>query len=285
MALKNFIRNISFLCNVSLKKEYKTLSNVLDGVISELLALKKPYIYDIDTTLKILCEEQKSIVRFGDGEFSLIEGIDIPFQSSSKELSYRLTEVLSSNNLSICIGIPLSLFEVPLQKTHNYYFWRDNGSRFRMLLEKYIHPECRYYPAELTLLINNQEQAKQLDDYFKKIRKIWNNKDIHLIHGKRIFDSLKFDIFDNAKSVTHQIAPSKNAFTEYDNILNEALKVDKNKLIIAILGPTATILAYDLALKGYQALDLGHIAKSYDWYKKGKNLYQKIDSDNFFKPD
>ena len=35
------------------------------------------------------------------------------------------------------------------------------------------------------------------------------------------------------------------------------------------LGPTATILAYDLAKAGYQALDIGHVDVEYEWFKMG----------------
>jgi glycosyltransferase family protein len=292
MGLKKFIKNISFLCQVSLKKEYLALkqcrevSDILDSVISELCDIKRPYIHDVNTTLKILSESQKSIARFGDGEFMLIEGKDIPFQKYSLELSNRLKEVLSSQNSKICIAIPLCLYESSKERiSHNWHFWRYFGSRFRMLLNKYIHPEQPYYPTEVSLLSTYSTKSENFDDYFNSIRQIWQDRDIHLIHGKGIFDNFEFDIFDNARTVTYQEAPSKNAFEEYNIILNEVLKVDNTKLIIAILGPTATILAYDLALKGYQALDLGHIAKSYDWWKRGKNLYQKSDNDNFFKPD
>ena len=45
-------------------------------------------------------------------------------------------------------------------------------------------------------------------------------------------------------------------------ILNEI--IDKAKLICITAGPTATVLAYDLAKLGYQAVDVGHLAKAYD---------------------
>lgn len=60
--------------------------------------------------------------------------------------------------------------------------------------------------------------------------------------------------------------PKAHAFEHYNEILNEARKESKDKLFIVILGPTATILAYDLAKSGYQALDMGHLAKDYDWF-------------------
>ena len=70
----------------------------------------------------------------------------------------------------------------------------------------------------------------------------------------------------------------------YDNLLTNAKKIDKDRLVIIILGPTATVMAYDLAKLGYQALDFGHIAKDYDFYtKKVKHDSETIS--NFLKPD
>ena len=43
----------------------------------------------------------------------------------------------------------------------------------------------------------------------------------------------------------------------------------KEKLFILALGPTATVLAYDLATFGFQALDLGHIDIEYEWFLMG----------------
>ena len=40
-------------------------------------------------------------------------------------------------------------------------------------------------------------------------------------------------------------------------------------MILLALGPTATILAYDLSVMGYQAIDIGHIDVEYEWFKLG----------------
>ena len=44
------------------------------------------------------------------------------------------------------------------------------------------------------------------------------------------------------------------------------------------LGPTATVLAYDLAKEGYQAIDIGHIDIEYEWYLKNVDKKEKIDN-------
>lgn len=63
----------------------------------------------------------------------------------------------------------------------------------------------------------------------------------------------------------------------------EAKKIDKNRIICIILGPTATVLAYDLAKEGYQALDLGHIVKAYNFYKTNgdRNVFLIMKFRNF----
>ena len=123
-----------------------------------------------------------------------------------------------------------------------------------------------------------------LDKYYSTVKKIWDNRKIVLVHGEKIFNELEYNIFENAHSIQHVVAPSINAFEKYDSVLKEILKFDKDCLIVIILGPTATVLAYDLSIHGYQALDFGHIAKDYDFYKK-KILKTEENLNKFLQPD
>lgn len=43
-------------------------------------------------------------------------------------------------------------------------------------------------------------------------------------------------------------------------------KQDKSKLILIALGPTATVLSFDLSVNEYTALDIGHIDIEYEWF-------------------
>ena len=56
---------------------------------------------------------------------------------------------------------------------------------------------------------------------------------------------------------------NKETFWE---LFAQAKKTNKNRLILIALGHTATVLAYDLALEGYQALDIGHLDIEYEWF-------------------
>lgn len=78
------------------------------------------------------------------------------------------------------------------------------------------------------------------------------------------------DLMTNTRSLLRIICPSQNAWDKYDTILNTVLKkVTKDSLICISLGQCATVLAYDLAKVGYQALDIGHIDNEYEWYLRG----------------
>lgn len=78
------------------------------------------------------------------------------------------------------------------------------------------------------------------------------------------------ELFDNINSFTTIDIPSRNAFSEYNRILNDCKKYDHNVLFFISAGPTATVLAYDLTKLGYQALDLGHLPNCYLQFKGGK---------------
>jgi len=98
-------------------------------------------------------------------------------------------------------------------------------------------------------------------------RMIWQEKDILIIEGTGSRLGYKNDLFGNAKSVRRILCPPENAFQKYDEILELSVKHAKGKLVLLALGMTATVLAFDLAKKGFRTIDLGHIDIEYEWYR------------------
>lgn len=78
------------------------------------------------------------------------------------------------------------------------------------------------------------------------------------------------DLFDNASDIQRILCPAEHAFDHYDEILAKAMEQDKNRLVLIALGATATVLSYDLANAGFQALDIGHIDLEYEWMLAGQ---------------
>lgn len=245
---------------------------------------RKIKIYSIENTLEYLTTHNVSFCRFGDGELELIAGKSISFQQANEKLSYRLQEVLSSQDKNIIIGLPYALFT---GKSHLLEivsdFWYLHGEKYRDIIFQYYHPNQQYYAAEMTLPVAMYKEY-DLDKYFKQLRSLWENKKIALIYGEGILHKFKFNIFDNASTTYHIVAPSKNAFKSYTTILQQVQKLEKDTLLLIILGPTATVLAYDLAHMGYRALDIGHVAKAYDWYMTKMRVPTNLPS-SFFNPD
>lgn len=291
--MSKIFSNIKYLFSHNLKQDkqlgYAELDDLIDNLkydlYDELADLKIPHIMDIHQTLEHLLATEESIVRFGDGELNLMYGDGIALQEYSPEISRRLTEVFCSRQKNLMVAIPYVCYhsKAGLTEVHRH-FWYRTGPHYRKLMKKYIDYDQIYGAAEVSLGSSYQKDF-DCGSYFSQFRKIWQDKDIVVVCGKTVFDKIRHNIFDNAQSVEYQYAPSVNAFSSYDEILSRALTIPKEKLVISILGPTAKILTYDLACRGYRALDFGHIAKSYDWFVKNIRMETMKDAANFFSPD
>ena len=109
------------------------------------------------------------------------------------------------------------------------------------------------------------KKGNESEELFAEIKKIWENKDILIVEGKYSRLGVGNNLFCNAKSIKRILCPNKNAFNYYDRIYKETYKY-KDRLVLVALGPTATVLVYDLYKKGVRALDLGHLDLEYEWY-------------------
>lgn len=114
------------------------------------------------------------------------------------------------------------------------------------------------------------KSAKTVEVKIKQLKRIWENQEILIIEGEHTKLGINNDFFANAKGLKRIICPAKNAFSKYDEIMNAAKAIGKDKLILIALGPTATVLAYDLAKAGFWAVDVGHIDIEYSWFLEGK---------------
>lgn len=240
-----------------------------------------PKVEDVDTTLRLIKDEGKSIARFGDGEFSAIAGrVRHKFQSEIDEkLAARLREVLESDEPNLLIGIAnnygcLDAYTDQAKREIRRYMQRVVRAEHLSLLS----PEKVYYDAYVTrpyiMYVDNMTDAPA--SRFEKIRDIWSGRECLVVEGAQTKVGEGNDLLDNAKSVEKIIGPAENAFNEYDRILSECLKQPKDRLFLLALGPTATVLAYDLCRAGYQAIDIGHLDLEYEWFLRGEGIRVEV---------
>ena len=103
--------------------------------------------------------------------------------------------------------------------------------------------------------------------WFRDMKAIWEDRDIVFIEGEKSRLGIGNDLFDNVRSIHRILCPPCNAFSRIDDIIAEALKQSKDVLFLIALGPTATVLAYDLFKSRYQAIDIGHVDIEYEWWR------------------
>ena len=284
-------RNLKYLCVNYLKREMNNKGKLLseefiDNFLYDLELsnqLKNPKIENIENTIEEIINTNKSCIRFGDGEFQLLFGNSIPFQKVSEKLKNHLYTVLTNQNNNMITCIPSCLFYPKTEYTEfSLTFWRNNGYKWRKFLRESLDLNKIYYSAEITI-VTGLYKKYNYDKYFERIKKIWDKKNIAIICGENVFKDIQHNIFDNSESIEYLYIPSQNAYNNYENILEKAKQIDKNKLILAICGPTATVLCFDLEKEGYRAIDIGHIAKTYDWFIK--NIDSQKNAEKFFGAD
>ena len=77
------------------------------------------------------------------------------------------------------------------------------------------------------------------------------------------------DIANKSTVALNFINKAENAFNQYTKILEEYKKQPKDHIFLIALGPTATVLSYDLSNLGFRAFDIGHIDICYEWFLRG----------------
>lgn len=238
---------------------------------NELVREQCPKIIDVDKTVEILEKEKKCLARLGDGEFELMCGRKrADFQDIDEKLAERLKEVLNSaiDNLIVAIADNygrLDKYTDDAAKDIRSYLSKSVRKDHMRLLDK----NKQYYDAYLSRPYILYRDKKNAGKRFANIKKIWNDADILLVEGQYTRFGVGNDLLSNAASVSRILVPNKNAFAKYNEVLPIVRKHGKNRLILAVLGPTATVLAYDLSREGYWILDIGQLDVEYEWYLRG----------------
>lgn len=241
------------------------------------LALKKierayPDVKTTSETLSDIISQNKSLARFGDGELMLILGIGLGSKEDGNEyqafdvlLQKRLREILlagSSDKVSVAI-LPFSL-EYDDNKSDI-----DVVSYWHKFLLKYYNSFSSCFSTKQYSNTLVSRKAGFCENHLSSIKSLWGGRKVLFVVGLEshfFFDNV---LFDNIVEYEILYGPGKSAFSQYDELLGKICEYDKNWLIFLSLGPTATVLAYDLAQRGYQALDLGHLPNCYrQWQGK-----------------
>lgn len=230
---------------------------------------KKPVVMDSNLTLEYILKNKCSIARYGDGELSLMEGRNIKFQSYSQNLAKRLKEVKTTNKCLVCIPniFNKKSLNSKLITKEEYVFWKRAKLVFGGFWNKYFSKQEKLGDAFLSRFYIRYKDKSTIGEYIEKLKTLWNNQNVIIVEGETSQIGVGNDILNNAKSIRRIICPNINAFDCYDEILNAIKKhYKKDDIVLLALGPTATVLAYDLSNIDIWALDMGHFDIEYEWF-------------------
>ncbi len=234
-----------------------------------------PKIEPEEETIRKIVEEGMSLCRFGDGEFSIMANkARSSFQEFDIELSRKLQEVLKSDVPKLLVGIAnnygslANYTAVSAQAIREYMTYS-----VRAFHNKLLDPNRVYSNAYLTRFyaIYKDSHTDAPRKRLANLRRIWDQRNVIIIEGAQTRLGVQNDLFDNAGSIKRILAPAKNSFSRYDEVFQAALEfAKKDTLFLLALGPSATVLAHDLTIKGHQAIDVGHIDLEYEWMLAGR---------------
>ena len=212
-----------------------------------------PQVASIDETIRIIIEDQCSVSRFGHGEMLLTNpDKEIAVQNGNLLLAHRLKEIARR-------------------------FWRTHFFLYGSWWDRLLLPDRLYYNTFITRPYMDFASKEDCPRWFHQMKAIWKDRDVVFIEGEKSRLGVGNDLFDNVKSIRRILCPPRDAFDRYEEILNEAQKLEKTALFLIALGPTATVLAYDLFKSGYQAIDAGHVDVEYEWWRMGAKRKVKLE--------
>lgn len=237
-----------------------------------------------EDTVRYIIETGCSVARFGEGEFELMlsPSKNLGFQVHSDELAEKLVEVIQCNNENLLICVPYALNSIWGRTKHSRMFWYSWGNfenqhcRIVDLIKKVQDSTYVFGDTQISRPYVAYKSSNKAKRIFPALKKIWDGKDVIIVEGSKTRLGVGNDLFGNVLSVKRILAPAKNAFSCYQLIIQEVVKIYKHELILLALGPTATVLAYEFSKLNMRALDLGHIDIEYEWFLHGSHGHDII---------
>jgi hypothetical protein len=204
-------------------------------------------------TLRRVLEGRLSLTRFGDGEFKLATGRTCVCQEADAGLAARLAEVARTPARRLMTAIPRlhERGDLLAASPRLHHFWmkvRDDRC-FQGLLSE----EMGYGSSFVT----RGDNAPHIlcGEFAGLCRELFRGARVLAVTGQ--WKSANVDVTGLAERVERVKAPVRDAWVDYEGLLARCMAAPKGTTFYLSCGPAATVLAFDLAVAGRRALDLG----------------------------
>jgi len=180
-------------------------------------------------------------------------------------MSRRLRDILRNDAPNLAVGIPpfpdrARITDSTMDSFFRKFYFREWESVHYMKDKIYLS-SFAFCPDHCNL--PHEEVAAHIG----RFRRIWQDREVTFVCNDQFRDAMSSsNLFDNTKSRSFVRAPDKNAYGCYDDLLEQSIRRPTDNLFLLACGPTAAILACDLAARGYQAVDVGDILeRTHPW--------------------
>lgn len=230
----------------------------------------------IDETIEDLLHSQKSIVRFGDSDITMVRGRSVVYQEVNPDIVEGFKRILRYEYDGLIVAIPKIFDNLDMYRKESRQFWKDHLFFCRKIYMKNCNDKRIYGNAYITRFYYPMEDKSRCGSWIESIRQIWKDRDIVVVEGEKTHNGVGNDLLDTAHSIERIIGPSTQAYEKVDEIFECCKVYPKDRLFLVSMGIAAKFLAEKLFLEGYRVLDIGNLDMEYEWYLHQAKYKEKV---------
>lgn len=232
--------------------------------------VKSYSVMSIEETIdRLLSDPQLSLARYGDGELEMTYYKNIGFQPFDPRLSARLKALLQQGpqaNPHCLLCLPDAFRTTRNMRNGSALFWFFHKSFYFKYYHSLLNKQYQYGNTSVTRPYHDYKTKQLSRTIFDKFKLLYKDRRVLIVEGSGTRLGLGNDLLAGALEVKRITTLNRNAFSIYDRlyaaVLSHAADFD---LVLISLGPTATVLAYDLSQQGIRCIDSGHVDIEYEW--------------------
>ena len=207
------------------------------------------------------CAQGASLTRYNDGELGYaFRGWHHRLQPIDGTLVERLREVFHADVPGLLVGVPRIMppddDSLPVSTRGCQRFWPS----WRGFCLK-IFDKGRQYASGFASYPDRHLPKDQWPEFIELCYSFWAGGDVVLVGSKAdcIDTPRGIDAIKGAASVQFVEIPPKRFWAAYDDTLQGLLDFPRHHLMLVAAGVPGTVLAHDLHVEGFQAVDVGRL--------------------------
>ncbi len=206
-------------------------------------------------------QKEKSLIRFGDGEFGIYRKKNIHYQQYSEGLKKAFDLIKEDyektpDGCPYLLAVPKEFMMVSGWKLMKKRVYVSSWAESRLQFKKTFRRDIMYGDSFLF-----EKKNKEL------YSEIWSGKNcpdnVIFVHNSK--DCAKAFAETYQKNTKHVVCPPRDAFDSVDGLEKEILSIiaengwtSKDVLMTISAGPAGKVLVYRLSKQGYHCIDAGH---------------------------